>query len=142
MLPSLLSVLEFRSNNALWRPVLAALDWIRSKVDGGCRFVPLQDVPIDEVIPARWRSSVIDDDGRVNRISYELCVLTQLRDRIRSKEIWVVGADRYRHPDNDLPQDFDTRRGAYYSRLSLTPDGQAFRAAIRAEHEGEILPHK
>src|SRR3546814_4640109 len=75
-----LSVLEFRSNNAVWRPVLAALDWIRSKVDGGCRFVPLQDVPIDEVIPARWRSSVIDDDGRVNRISYELCVLTQLRD--------------------------------------------------------------
>src|SRR3546814_8544482 len=44
MLPSLLSVLEFRSNNAVWRPVLAALDWIRSKVDGGCRFVPLQDV--------------------------------------------------------------------------------------------------
>src|SRR3546814_8181767 len=33
MLPSLLSVLEFRSNNAVWRPVLAALDWIRSKVD-------------------------------------------------------------------------------------------------------------
>jgi hypothetical protein len=75
----------------VWRPVLAALDWIRSKVDGGCRFVPLQDVPIDEVIPARWRSSVIDDDGRVNRISYELCVLTQLRDRIRSKEIWWSG---------------------------------------------------
>ena len=83
MLPSLLSVLEFRSNNAVWRPVLAALDWIRSKVDGGCRFVPLQDVPIDEVIPARWRSSVIDEEGRVNRISYELCVLAQLRDRIR-----------------------------------------------------------
>src|SRR3546814_7983641 len=81
MLPSLLSVLEFRSNNAVWRPVLAALDWIRSKVDGGCRFAPLQDVPIDEVIPARWRSSVIDDDGRVNRISYELCVLTQLSAR-------------------------------------------------------------
>src|SRR3546814_19505091 len=105
MLPSLLSVLECRSNNAVWRPVLAALDGIRSKVDGGCRVVPLQDVPIDEVIPARWRSSVIDDDGRVNRISYELCVLTQLRDRIRSKEIWVVGADRYRNPDDDLPKE-------------------------------------
>lgn len=125
MLPSLLSVLEFRSNNAVWRPVLAALDWIRSKVDGGCRFVPLQDVPIDEVIPARWRSSVIDDDGRVNRISYELCVLTQLRDRIRSKEIWVVGADRYRNPDDDLPKDFEIRRDAYYSGLSLTPDPEA-----------------
>src|SRR3546814_3153163 len=75
----------------------------------------------DLVIPARWRSSVIDDDGRVNRISYELCVLTQLRDRIRSKEIWVVGADRYRNPDDDLPKDFEIRRDAYYSGLSLTP---------------------
>src|SRR3546814_12976630 len=99
MLACRLSVLEFRSNNAVWRPVLAALDWIRSKVDGGCRFVPLQDVPIDEVIPARWRSSVIDDDGRVNRSGYELCVLTTLRDRIRSKEIRVVGTDRFCHPD-------------------------------------------
>src|SRR3546814_15000154 len=35
MLPSLLSALEFRSNNAVWRPVLAALDWIRSKVEIG-----------------------------------------------------------------------------------------------------------
>src|SRR3546814_2112320 len=96
----------------LWRPVLAALDWIRSKVDDGCRYVPPHAVPVDEVIPARWRSTVIDEEGRVNRISYELCVLAQLRDRIRSKEIWVVGADRYRNPDDDLPKDFDARREA------------------------------
>ena len=139
MLPSLLSVLEFRSNNTVWRPVLAALDWIRSRIEDGCRFVPLQDVPIDEVIPARWRSSVIDDDGRVNRISYELCILTQLRDRIRSKEIWVVGADRYRNPDDDLPKDFEIRRGAYYSGLNLTPDARAFTTGIRRELEHELL---
>lgn len=96
MLPSLLSVLEFRSNNTVWRPVLVALDWIRSKVDDSCRFVPMEDVPIDEVIPARWRSSVIDDDGRVNRISYELCVLTQPKESGLSA--------RYRNPDDDLPK--------------------------------------
>ncbi len=139
MLPDLLSVLEFRSNNTVWRPVLAALDWIRSKMDDGCRFVPVQDIPIDEVIPARWRSSVIDGDGRVNRISYELCVLTQLRDRIRSKEIWVVGADRYRNPDDDLPKDFEIRRDAYYSGLDLTPDARTFTSAIRSELEQELL---
>lgn len=139
MLPDLLSVLEFRSNNTVWRPVLAALDWIRSKMDDGCRFVPMQDVPIDEVIPARWRSSVIDGNGRVNRISYELCVLTQLRDRIRSKEIWVVGADRYRNPDDDLPKDFEIRRDAYYSGLNLTPDARTFTSAVRSELERELL---
>lgn len=139
MLPELLSVLEFRSNNTVWRPVLAALEWVRSKMDDGCRFVPSQDVPVEEVIPAKWRSSVIDDEGRVNRISYELCVLTLLRDRIRSKEIWVVGADRYRNPDDDLPKDFAVRRDAYYSALNLTPDAREFTSAIRVELEQELL---
>ncbi|MCK9553613.1 Tn3 family transposase [Aquamicrobium sp.] len=139
MLPDLLSVLEFRSNNTVWRPVLAALDWMRSKMDDGCRFVPMQDVPIEEVVPGRWRSSVIDGNGRVNRISYELCVLTQLRDRIRSKEIWVVGADRYRNPDDDLPRDFEIRRDVYYSGLNLTPDARRFTSAIRSELEQELL---
>src|SRR3546814_4949720 len=77
--------------------------------------------------------SVIDEEGRVNRISYELCVLAQLRDRIRSKEIWVVGADRYRNPDDDLPKDFDARREAYYTGLNLTADARAFSSAIREE---------
>lgn len=122
----------------VWRLVLSALEWIRSKMDDGCRSVSAQDVPIDEVVPARWRSSVIDDDGRVNRISYELCVLTQLRDCIRSKGIWVFGADRYRNPDDDLPRDFEVRRDAYYSGLNLTPDARAFTAGIRAELEDEL----
>jgi len=28
---------------------------------------------------------------RVNRVNYEICVLTALRERLRCKEIWVVG---------------------------------------------------
>lgn len=139
MLPSLLSVLEFRSNNAVWRPVLSALNWIRARLEDGCRFVPQKDVPIDGVIPAKWRSSVIDGNGRVNRISYELCVLTQLRECIRSKEIWVVGADRYRNPDDDLPKDFAARRSSYYSKLNLTQDAREFVAMVRKELEHELL---
>src|SRR3546814_18256226 len=112
---------------------------MRGNVDGGCRLVLLRDGPIDEVVPGRGRSSGSDDDGRVNRISYELCVLTQLRDRIRSKEIWVVGADRYRNPDGDLPKDFEIRRDAYYTGLNLTADARAFSSAIREELAQELL---
>jgi hypothetical protein len=50
---------------------------------------------------------------RVNRITYEMCVLQALRDQLRCKEIWVVGADRYRNPDDDVPQDFEAQRPAY-----------------------------
>jgi TnpA family transposase len=60
-----------------------------------------------------------DAEGRrrVNRISYEMAVLTSFRDRLRSKEIWVEGADHFRNPDTDLPQDFDTQRAQYYATL-------------------------
>jgi TnpA family transposase len=138
ILPKLLSVLEFRSNNAVHRPVLGALDWIRRAFETGCRVVPRNGVPIEGVIPPKWRSAIIGKDGRINRISYELCVLSQLRDRIRSKEIWVVGADRYRNPDDDLPKGFESRRAAYYNALNLTSDARAFTRKIQAELEREL----
>ncbi|MER8435962.1 Tn3 family transposase [Mesorhizobium sp. M1312] len=138
ILPKLLSVLEFRSNNAVHRPVVEALDWIRQAFDTGCRVVPRNGVPIEGVIPPKWRSAIIGKDGRINQISYELCVLSQLRDRIRAKEIWVVGADRYRNPDDDLPKDFEAKRAAYYGALNLTPDARAFTHEIRAELERDL----
>lgn len=94
MLPKLLSLLEFRSNNAAHRPVIAALEWLKRRLDEGDdrRIVRPQDgLPIEGVVPARWRDLVVEsDDGggwRVNRINYEICVLTSLRERIRCKEI-------------------------------------------------------
>ena len=96
-------------------------------------------MPIEGVISAKWRNSVIDGNGRVNRISYELCVLIRLRECIRSKEIWVAGADRYRNPDDDLPKDFAVRRSSYYSRLNLTQNAREFVASVRKGLEQELL---
>ena len=70
---------------------------------------------------------------RVNRVNYEICVLTALRERLRCKEIWAVGADRYRNPDDDLPQDFETRRGDYYRELGRSQDASAVVAGLRAQ---------
>src|SRR3546814_16036463 len=52
---------------------------------------------------------------------------------------WVVGADRYRNPDDALPKDFDARREAYYTGLNLTADARAFSSAIREELAQELL---
>nr|WP_282569084.1 Tn3 family transposase [Aliiroseovarius sp. S2029] len=138
MLPSLLSVLNFRSNNEVWRPILDALALIVRLNEEGRRFVPAALAP-DGSIPRKWRETVIDGRGRLNVISYELCVLTQLRERIRAKEIWIEGADRYRNPDNDLPRDFPERRNTYYAGLNLTQDAKAFTQSIRTQHEQELL---
>jgi hypothetical protein len=60
-------------------------------------------VPIEGIVPAQWRSAVVEDrpDGSrgVERIPYELCVLAALREAIRRREVWVVGAVRWRDPD-------------------------------------------
>jgi hypothetical protein len=58
----------------------------------------------DGVVPADWRDAVVDEAGRVEWIPYELCVLRSLRERLRRREIWVVGGNRWRNPDEDLPQ--------------------------------------
>lgn len=137
MLPPLLSALAFRSNNASWRPILDALDQIILFGRQGRRSVPVDEVPVGS-IPKKWRDTFIDEHGRLNVISYELCVLSQLRTRIRAKEIWIVGADRYRNPDDDLPKDFELRRDEYYARLNLPRNGQTFVADIRQRLEEEL----
>jgi hypothetical protein len=138
MLPAVLTTLEFRSNNARHRPVLEALDWLKRFRDDGRRVIRPEDkIPIDGVVPAKWRDLVMEKDGaggfRINRINYEICVLTALRERLRCKEIWVVGADRYRNPDEDLPQDFDERRADYYRDLGRSQDAQVFVAGLKSE---------
>lgn len=144
MLPKILDVLDFRSNNASHRPVLEALAWLARLRDDKRRMVRLDEgLPIDGVIPAKWRDLVIETDKagirRINRINYEICVLTTLRERIRCKEIWIVGADRYRNPDEDLPQDFEERRADYYQDLGRTLDARAFTGALKKQMTDALI---
>ncbi len=65
-------------------------------------------------------------------------MLEVLRERLRCKEIWVVGANRYRNPDEDLPGDFDEKREDYYRALSLPLDADRFIADLQAEIRGAL----
>lgn len=138
MLPAVLATLEFQSNNVAHRPVLEALNWLkRHRSDQHRRVIRVDEgIPIDGVVPAKWRSLVLEKDRagsyQVNLINYEICVLTALRERLRCKEIWVVGADRYRNPDDDLPSDFEERRAEYYRELGCNPDAKAFVADLKS----------
>jgi hypothetical protein len=103
---------------------MEALALIQRYADSRSRTYPVDEtVPIEGVIQEHWANVVFekDADGQqcVNRISYELCVLEGLRERLRCKEIWVAGANRYRNPEKDLPADFDTARSQYYLALRL-----------------------
>jgi TnpA family transposase len=138
MVPQILQRLEFRSNNEHHRPVLSALDLLKRYADSRLQTFPAEEVvPIDDIVRGLWRDAVVEKDAegrqRINRITYEICVLEALREKLRCKEVWVVGADRYRNPDEDLPADFEARRIAYYQALTLPLDADRFIADLQAE---------
>lgn len=41
-------------------------------------------------------------DGRPDRRAWEVCVLSELRDRLRAGDVWVAGSRRYRRFENLL----------------------------------------
>lgn len=138
MLPHLLDNLRFRSNNAAHRPIIDALDILKQFRDSRLQYFPEgAAVPRNGVIAAKWSDIVLEKDKhgveRINRINYEICVLQALREGLRSKEIWVEGADRFRNPDEDLPDDFDAKRDSYYADLGLPRDAAAWIADLKQE---------
>ena len=138
MVPTLLAALEFRSNNDRHRPVMDALDLVKRFAGTKVHTFPAdEEVPLDGVVRGLWREAVMEKDSagrdRVNRVTYEIAVLEALRERLRCKEIWVVGANRYGNPDDDLPADFDQNREEYYRALNLPLDVERFITDAQAE---------
>ena|ERR1700733_7590543 len=97
MVPQVLHVLNFHSNNERHQPTIRALDLVKRYADTKVHTFPAEEeVPLDGVVRGLWREAVIEEDAqgrqRVNWITYEICVLEALREQLRCKEIWVAGA--------------------------------------------------
>jgi Tn3 transposase DDE domain len=136
MLPRLLAALEFRSNSQAHQPLVEAVELLRaySTRSGAVRHYAASDrVPLAGIVPADWRDAVLGDGGRVERVPYELCVLRALRDGLRRREVWVVGARRWRNPERDLPADFEDNREQHYAALRQPADPSAFIAALQQQ---------
>jgi TnpA family transposase len=151
MLSPLLAALRFRCNNTTYRPVMQAIELLARYADltsaerdasedqaparpgAADRFYPASEtVPIEGVVPAAWRDAVLDErTGRVERIPYELCVLIEVREALRRREIYVEGAGQWRNPDEDLPGDFEDNRDVHYAALSKPLDATAFVADLK-----------
>lgn len=142
MVPKILDALRFQSNNTHHRPVVEALDYVKSIKDSKQRFIDVDAVPIDTIVPKDLRPLVIEVDGngvkRINRVHYEVCVLQALRERLRCKEVWVEGANRYRNPDEDVPQDFSEKRQVYFESLNQPLDAKAFVADIKEQMRSSL----
>jgi hypothetical protein len=101
--PAFLAALDFQSNHSS-SPLLAAIAVLRRLNAAGRRGVP-RDATLS-FVPDRWRPHVVDDDGRIDRPAYELCVLWQLRAALRSGDVWLARSRRYADPESYLiPKD-------------------------------------
>lgn len=135
MLPRLINDLTFRSNNARHQPLIDAIALLRRFVGSRAQFYPeAESVPIKGVVPSQLRPFIVNkrgDQKRIHRVSYEICVLQTLRERLRCKEIWVEGAERWRNPDEDLPGDFEDKRQEYYQALDQPLAASEFIARLQ-----------
>lgn len=93
MIPQLLEVLEFRSNNDIHRPVIEALELLKKYAHSKARYYdPIEEIPIDGVLKSNAKEILLETDSegqeRINRINYEICVLKALRSG--AKELPLV----------------------------------------------------
>ncbi len=98
---ALLEVLEFRSNNSAHRPVIDALGLLSCYAKAG----NLTDYPLGESVPSHRNERGLVGSGvpgrhpgraRVTRMVCEVVTFKALREQLRCREIWVVGADSCR----------------------------------------------
>ena len=142
----ILEVLEFGSTNTVHAPMMRALTLIkRYKADVSNRikcYALGENVPVEGIVPAELVELMYRADSRrrqrILRSVYECGVFQTLREKLRCKEIWVVGAEKWRNPDEDLPEDFEANRAENYAKLRKPLDPQAFIEELREEMDAEL----
>jgi hypothetical protein len=89
--PAFLEAFKFRAAPAA-RKILDALEVLKRLSASKARSVP-EDAPT-EFVRRRWASHVFTEAG-LDRRYYELCALTELRNGLRSGDIWVPGSRQF-----------------------------------------------
>ncbi len=119
--PTLLKSLEFRSTKSA-DPLIKAIDIIRNMIESGKRKVP-EGAPLN-FVSNRWQKHVYDIDGTINRHYYEMAVLTELRNYVRSGDVSIVGSRQHKDFDEYLvPKENWTRiePGTIKLAVSMSP---------------------
>jgi hypothetical protein len=96
--PELLEVLKLRAAPAA-KNLIDAVDVIRDMKSNNARKMP-PNAPV-AFVKTRWKALVITDEG-IDRRYYELCALSELRNALRSGDIWVQGSRQFKDFDEYL----------------------------------------
>ena len=118
--PEFLDVLKLRAAPAA-KPVLDAIEVLRSMNTDNARKVPA-DAPTAFIKP-RWAKLVLTDEG-IDRRYYELCALSELKNALRSGDVWVQGSRQFKDFDEYLvpPEKFASMKLASELPLAVATD--------------------
>jgi hypothetical protein len=142
----IIEALEFGSTNTVHAPMMAALALIkryRAEHTHRTKYYALgETVPVEKIVPGELAELMYRTDTagrqRILRSVYECGVFQTLRDKLRCKEIWVVGAYKWRNPDDDLPKDYEAKRAENYAALRKPLDATKFTAELIEEMDYEL----
>jgi len=90
-LPVLLNNITFKAAPA-GEPILQALNYLKS-IEGGRKQI-LKNPPVD-FISSTWKKQIYDENNNITKQAYTLCVLQQLQDSLRRRDIYVQHSERW-----------------------------------------------
>ncbi|MCB1741715.1 MAG: Tn3 family transposase, partial [Gammaproteobacteria bacterium] len=125
--PEFLRVLKLRAAPAA-KGALDAIELLRRMNATGARTVP-SDAPT-AFIKKRWEKLVVTGDG-LDRRYYELCAMSELKNALRSGDIWAQGSRQFKDFDEYLvPTDtFTTLKRTSALPLAVEPDCERYLSA-------------
>jgi len=128
--PTFLDAFVFQSVPAA-APLMRAIDLLRGMNRTAVPCLP-KSAPTS-FIRERWARHVLPG-GDIDRRYYELCVLSELRDRLRAGDVWVVGSRRYRSFEERLisRETLQELEGSGTLPIAVDPDFDRFIADRRA----------
>ena len=103
--PTLLETFDFRAAPVV-TPLMDAVEMLRAMNRDKVRTIP--GSANTDFVSRRWRPYVFTERG-IDRRFYELCVLSELKNRLRSGDVWVVGSRQFKDFDTYL---LDSKRFA------------------------------
>ena len=129
--PEFLNVLKLRATPAA-QDTFDAIDTLRGMNDDNARKVP-KGAPT-RFIRKRWKPLVFTEDG-IDRRYYEMCALSELKNALRSGDIWVQGSRQFKDFDEYLlpAKTFASMKQAGELPLTVTTDCEQYLQA-RLEH--------
>lgn len=97
--PAWLEALDLRAGPG-GEMLIAAVEVLRDLNRTGKRAVP-EATPVG-FVPRPWKTYVRRPDGGIDRRSWELCLFTQLRQALRSDDVWGQGSMPIRAPTSSV----------------------------------------